>query len=101
MGYVLKDSSFEELVVAVHTVAAGGTFMTPTIRSKPREMKRQGHTTGLSPRERQVIRLIGLGKTGKEIARMMGLSPRTVDTYRERLMEKLGGHPWRTWCDMR
>jgi len=92
-GYVLKDNAFEELALAVRTVAAGGTFMTPAIRARLREMSQQGGTTAaLSPREREVIRLIALGKTGKEIALSMGLSPRTVETYRERLMGKLGVH---------
>lgn len=92
-GYVLKDTSFEEVVIAIQTVAAGGTFMTPAIRAKLRELQRQGKTTtALSSREREVMRLIALGKTGKEIARLMEVSPRTVDTYRERLMDKLQIH---------
>jgi DNA-binding NarL/FixJ family response regulator len=90
-GYVLKDNSFEELVQAVHTVATGGTFMTPSIRVKLRAMQRDGRpVVALSPREREVIRLIALGNSSKEIARLLGISPRTVDTYRNRLMEKLG-----------
>jgi DNA-binding NarL/FixJ family response regulator len=92
-GYVLKDSSFEELVIAVQTVAAGGTFVTSTIRAKLRELQRHGRTiTALSPREREVMRLIALGKTGKEIAQLMEISPRTVATYRDRLMDKLQAH---------
>jgi DNA-binding NarL/FixJ family response regulator len=77
-GYVLKDNSFEELVRAVQTVAFGGTFVAPAIRAKLRKLQRQGRMTPvLSPREREVMRLIALGKTGKEIARFMGISPRT------------------------
>lgn len=92
-GYLLKDNSFEELIIAVQTVAAGGTFMTPIIRAKLRELQRQGKTTtALSPREREVMRLIALGKTAKEIGRLMEISPRTVDTYRDRLMDKLQVH---------
>lgn len=89
-GYILKDNSFEDLVRAVQTVAAGGTFITPSIRAKLSALKRNGRTTiALSPREREVIRLIALGNTGKEIANVMYISPRTVDTYRNRLMGKL------------
>lgn len=92
-GYVLKDHSFEELIMAVQIVVAGGTFVSPAIRTKLREMTQHGRTSPpLSPREREVIRHIAAGKTGKEIARIIGLSPRTVDTYRERLMEKLQLH---------
>ena len=92
-GYVLKDNSFEELVMAVQIIAAGGRFMTPAIRVKLREARQQGRAEALlSTREREVMQHISQGKTGKEAAHLMGLSPRTVDTYRERLMEKLQLH---------
>lgn len=92
-GYVLKDNSFEELLIAVRTVVAGGTFVTPSVRAKLRELKRAGRiTVALSPREREAIRLIALGNSSKEIARLMEISPRTVATYRTRLMEKLSLH---------
>ena len=92
-GYVLKDNSFEELVTAVRTVAAGGTFVTPSIQAKLRELGRNGCTTPrLSNQEREVLRLIALGNSSKEAARVMDISPRTVDTYRNRLMEKLQLH---------
>jgi DNA-binding NarL/FixJ family response regulator len=92
-GYVLKDNSFEELVLAVRTIAAGGTFVTASIRAKLRALQRNGqqHLT-LSSREREVIRLVALGHSSKEIARVLDISPRTVDTYRNRLMRKLGLH---------
>ncbi len=92
-GYVLKDSLFEELLLAVRTLAAGGTFTTPSVQQRLRELQRRGCTTiALSSREREVIRLIALGHSGKEIARRLDISPRTVDTYRKRLMEKLALH---------
>jgi DNA-binding NarL/FixJ family response regulator len=92
-GYLLKDNSFEELVLAAHTVAAGGTFVSPAIRAKLRLLQRAGHLPiALSMREREVVRLIAGGRSSKEIARALAISPRTVDTYRNRLMEKLGLH---------
>lgn len=92
-GYVVKDNSFEELVMAVRSVAAGGTFVTPAIRTKLRDLQRTGQKPALlSPREREVIRLIAGGKRSKEIGRALAISPRTVDTYRNRLMDKLGLH---------
>jgi DNA-binding NarL/FixJ family response regulator len=92
-GYILKDNSFEELVQAVQNVAAGGTFVTPSIRAKLCDLRRDGRTTvALSPREREVIRLIAFGHSGKEIARTLGISPRTVETHRSRSMDKLGLH---------
>jgi len=90
---VLKDSAFEELLLAVCTVAAGRTFMTPSIQAKLRDLKRRGcATVTLSPREREVICLISLGNSSKEIARILDISPATVGTYRNRLMEKLSLH---------
>lgn len=90
-GYVLKDNTFEELVTAVRTVVAGGTFMTASIQDRLRDLQSQGHTTiHLSKREREVIKLIALGHSSKEIGRLLGISPRTVDTHRNRLMGKLG-----------
>ncbi len=92
-GYVLKDNSFEELAQAVRVVAAGGDFVTPSVREKLRKLQRQGQTTALlSRRERQVATLIAQGRSSKEIARVMGIGPRTVDTYRMRLMDKLDLH---------
>ena len=90
-GYVLKDNTFEELLIAIRTVAAGGTFVTPSIQAKILELQRGGRGSALlSTREREVIKLIALGHSSKEIGRIMGISPRTVDTYRNRLMQKLG-----------
>lgn len=92
-GYILKDNSFEELVMAVQTVAAGGTFVTLAIRAKLRELQRNGRgRLALSPREREVIRFIALGNSSKEVARIMHISPRTVDTYRYRVAHKLQLH---------
>lgn len=90
-GYVLKDNTFEELLTAIRTVAVGGTFVTPQIQAKLLAMQRGKRVSVLlSKREREVIKLIALGRSSKEIGQTMGISPRTVDTYRNRLMQKLG-----------
>ncbi len=92
-GFVVKDNSFEELTLAVRTVAAGGTFITPAVRAKIRALQRTGEKpAALSPREQEVIRLIAAGQSSKEIGRALAISPRTVDTYRDRLRDKLGLH---------
>ncbi|MFZ0788879.1 MAG: response regulator transcription factor [Chromatiaceae bacterium] len=92
-GFVVKDNSFEELTLAVRTVAAGGTFVTPAVRAKLNALKRNGdRPVDLSPREREVVRLIAAGQSSKEIGRALAISPRTVDTYRDRLRDKLGLH---------
>lgn len=90
-GFVVKDNSFEELTLSVRTVAAGGTFVTPAVRAKLNALRRNGaKPVALSPREREVIRLIAAGQSSKEIGRALAISPRTVDTYRDRLRDKLG-----------
>jgi len=72
-------------------VAFGGTFVTPQIQAKLLAVQRGGRVSVLlSKREREVIKLIALGHSSKEIGQIMGISPRTVDTYRNRLMQKLG-----------
>lgn len=92
-GFVVKDNSFEELALAVRCVAAGGTFVTPAVRAKLNGLRRSGERpVALSPREREVVRLIAGGQTSKEIGRALAISPRTVDTYRDRLRDKLGLH---------
>ncbi|MBF0612180.1 MAG: response regulator transcription factor [Magnetococcales bacterium] len=88
-GYVLKDNTFEELLEAVETVANGGTFMSRPVSDKLNDFMEQGGYPVLSPRERQVLQGIASGQTNKEIARNLKISPKTVETHRSRLMEKL------------
>lgn len=89
-GYVLKHSRFEELMLALRSINAGGTFISPSIATKLRALQRDGRDpVTLSPREREVVRLLAVGKRTKEIARALGISPHTVDTHRRRLMKKL------------
>jgi DNA-binding NarL/FixJ family response regulator len=93
-GYVLKDTSPEELVAAIQSVAAGDAFFSPSISrlvlqefTQPTQAK--GSATRLSKREEEVLVLITYGKTNKEIAQDLKISIRTVETYRARLMRKV------------
>jgi len=89
-GFVLKENTLEELITAIDTVMAGSTFITPSLRSVMRTLRANGQTVHqLSARERQVLALLADGNSSKEIAREMDISPRTVDTYRKRLADKL------------
>jgi DNA-binding NarL/FixJ family response regulator len=77
-------------VTAVRIVVSCGTFITPSLQKKLRELQCHGHVLiQLSKREREVIKLTAPGKSSKEVARLLEISLRTVDTYRQRLMSKL------------
>lgn len=95
-GYVLKRAVTEELVHAIRTVAAGGSYLDPTLAGQlisnyfnqtPSDSK--ASEGQLSERESQVLRLIAWGHSNKEIGWKLGISVKTVDTYKLRLMEKL------------
>ncbi|MEO5334414.1 MAG: response regulator transcription factor [Magnetococcus sp. YQC-5] len=89
-GYILKENSFEELNHAIHVVHRGGTFMSVQVVNKLEEFLNISERKTLSPRENEVLSLIARGHTNKEIARLLNITPRTVDTHRTRLKEKLG-----------
>ena len=95
-GYVLKRAAMEELAHAVRTVAAGGSYLDPTLAGKIissylNQAPAGGKAAGgeLSERECQVLRLIAWGYSNKEIGWKLNISVKTVDTYKLRLMEKL------------
>lgn len=95
-GYVLKRAVTDELVRAIRTVAAGGSYVDPTlagslVSSYFNQDTTEGHAPAveLSERESQVLRLIAWGYSNKEIGWKLNISAKTVDTYKLRLMEKL------------
>lgn len=95
-GYVLKRAVTDELVRAIRTVAAGGSYVDPTlagglVSSYFNQDTAAGRdpTGELSERESQVLRLIAWGYSNKEIGWKLNISSKTVDTYKLRLMEKL------------
>jgi two-component system, NarL family, nitrate/nitrite response regulator NarL len=95
-GYVMKDSAPEVLLKAIQTVHAGGTYFSPGIVAElVQDLAHRGDgapqakADGLSRRERQVLALIADGLSNKEMGSALGVSVRTVETHRERLMNKL------------
>ena len=92
-GYLLKEAAVEELITAVRTVHEGRRYLSPAVAESVPDLS-AGHARSpvdsLSARERQVLQLVVEGKTSSEIARMICLSPKSVQTYRSRLMMKLG-----------
>jgi len=93
MGYVVKRSAAKELVDAIRAVHAGQRYLSPRVADVVIE---SGADDGddplgrLSTREREVLQLLAEGNTGAEIAKRLSLSQKTVETYRARLVEKLG-----------
>ncbi len=94
MGYLLKESAGEEVVEAIRTVHGGKRYLSKKIAESVVDdyVRRTGDDVleGLSPRERQVLQLIAEGKTSADAAKLLYLSVKTVETYRSRLMQKLG-----------
>jgi DNA-binding NarL/FixJ family response regulator len=84
-GYVVKDAAPSELQIALFAAAAGQTFLSPRVAGE-----QLGHATPkLSPRQAEILRLLGQGLVTKEIAARLGLSVKTVETHRARLMQAL------------
>ena len=90
MGYVLKDAASAELVKAVRAVRAGRRYVSPAIGLLPELSGQRGPLESLSMRESQVLQLVVEGRTSGESAQAINLSKTSVDTYRSRLMKKLG-----------
>ena len=89
-GYLLKESAGAELVAAVRAVHGGQRYVSAAIAAQQAAVGRAGPLESLSGRERQVLQLVVEGHSSAEIARRVHLSPKSVDTYRSRLMRKLG-----------
>ena len=86
-GYVLKEAEDAELLAAVRAVAGGGTYLDPAIGGRLLAAPAEAE---LTPREREVLRLIALGHTNAEVAERLYLSLRTVETHRANIHRKLG-----------
>ncbi len=95
-AYVLKENASEEVLQAIRSVAAGGFFVSNSLREfvgrrtdEPPAPHQPGRLAALTPTERRVLRLIGANRTTKEIAHELCISPRTVDTHRAHIGERL------------
>ena len=95
-GYLLKDGAFEELQIAIRAVLQGQIYLSPRITGSLvddylQRLQADG-TTGLASltkREREVLQLLAEGRSTKDIAAALGISAKTVESYRAKLMEKL------------
>ncbi len=94
-GYVLKTQAGVDLVKAVHEVQRRAVYLSPGVSRAVVEAylaKTELAPDPLTPRERQVLQLIAEGKTTKEVASLLGISVKTAESHRSRLMEKLDIH---------
>lgn len=97
-AYVLKSGATEELLRALDEVSQGRTYFSPGIYSGLEQrialnsVARSRQVIGLTARQRQTLQLIAEGKQNKEIAALLGVSVKTVEYHRGRLIEKLGVH---------
>jgi DNA-binding NarL/FixJ family response regulator len=93
-GYVVKRSAGKEVVEAIRAVHAGQRYLSPRVADVVLEDyaddKQDDALARLSAREREVLQLLAEGRTGAQIAERLSLSQKTVETYRARLVEKLG-----------
>ncbi|HKG60396.1 MAG TPA: response regulator transcription factor [Pyrinomonadaceae bacterium] len=96
-GYLPKSAASIELEQAIHTVVRGEPYISPETAQNTILQQRKGATkrdllATLSPRQREVLRLIAEGRTTKQIAQVLKISVKTVETHRAQLMERLGIH---------
>jgi DNA-binding NarL/FixJ family response regulator len=99
-GYLLKGTADEDLARAVRAVAQGKSFFSPTIAQMlaedyTRHLQQKGLQDSydlLTEREREVLQLLAEGKSNKDVASLLNVSPYTVETHRTHIMQKLGLH---------
>ena len=94
-GFVLKESVSDEVVAAVRAVVAGGRYFGQGISINGAAAKRESVCASptfddLTRPEQEILKLVAEGYSNAQTAQLLGLSPRTVETYRSRMMEKLG-----------
>ena len=92
-GFVLKHSAPAELVLAVRAALQGRTYITPDLAAevfRTAKEKDPNPLAALTPRQREILQLLAEGKSAKEIAAALGLSPRTVEFHKYTLMDALG-----------
>ncbi len=89
-GYLVKRATNVQIVEAMRVVARGERFLDPALAGGDGEAGSGGVPASVSPRERQVLALVARGYTNKEVGDLLQVSVKTVETYRSRVIEKLG-----------
>lgn len=97
-GFVVKHSAPAELVMAIHAALKGQTFITPALASEVMRQAQHGSRETeepaklLTPRQREILQLLAEGRSAKEIAATLAISPRTVEFHKYQMMETHGLH---------
>jgi DNA-binding NarL/FixJ family response regulator len=98
-GYLLKDSAVDELPVLLRAMSRGETYLSPAISRQVVEgfLERQAPATEapldvLTPRQREILQLVAEGRSTKEVAQLLELSVKTVETHRAQIMDRLEIH---------
>ncbi|WP_102049379.1 response regulator transcription factor [Oceanospirillum beijerinckii] len=95
-GYILKDVSSDELIKAIETVYQGGTYFSSgasqSLFAGEQQISVPDNTATLTPREATVLKHLAEGQSNKEIARVLDISVRTVETHRQNIKQKLNIH---------
>jgi two-component system response regulator NreC len=99
-GYLLKESAEADLIAAIRSVHAGKAFFSPAVSAllvedyvrQLRDKDVDDSYELLSPREREILQLVAEGKSNKDIANILNLSPYTVETHRSNILQKLNLH---------
>ena len=89
-GYLLKDASANELLGAIHSIHAGQTLLAPAVAARLVMGVSAGGQESLTPRELEVLTLIGQGRSNGEIAAMLAIAPRTAKVHVQNILSKLG-----------
>ena len=88
-GFVVKDAPLPDLVRAVQTVAAGGSYVDPVLAGSIAAVETNGKTPKVTQREREILRLLADGRSNEEIGKELFISPETVRTHVRKAMNKL------------
>jgi DNA-binding NarL/FixJ family response regulator len=93
VGFVIKHSAPEELVMAIHAALKGKTFITPALAGDVfHDMQHEAKEEAITPRQREILQLTAEGRSAKEIAEALSISARTVEFHKYRMMEAHGLH---------
>jgi DNA-binding NarL/FixJ family response regulator len=97
-GYVLKDAFIDELPVILRSVMRGETYLSAAISKQVVEALRgkmggdEAPSDPLTPRQREILQLLAEGQNTKEVAHILGVSAKTIETHRAQIMDRLGIH---------